>query len=1069
MPTVLPPDIRIRTLRFDVSLPGGDRRLLETRVLPLLRRAVIERLEEAMADLECDGIEIPRLELDLGAFDLETLERLPDGFARVVSDGLGPFRSRKTPVTDTPPDAPAGKPDVMGELEALFRSGRTPSPPVRQAWPGYLREIRALLLRLSGDRALPWHLARGLERRPLSDIPPLLHPELGPFVSDFVITTTNHHDRLRALAPISGNATHFEERLWAFSIAILLRRDLVGANRKTYLESVLSRLAAADGIPVSRLAFSLQAVFGESRSPEVREISRLLAEFLERDSAIKMEGAGPDPLESILRTVFLSGKTGSALPALERAWEGGKPRIRGFLLAHAGDGRLAGHAAAILSRAHLSDLVEWLDPELGPFVSRVLRKTMENRSRIREQAPISGNATRFERQLWTFSIAFLLRRDLSGENRATYLQGLVHRMAAAEGVTASRLARALHAVFSTALDPEMLDIARLLGPLGKKDAHETPFSGALAASPAKGLSPKAPCRQWDALGPEGEFASRFFETFSRVHPVFRKHALCVPEMGTAERQLRAVATGLLWDRRTTRFNRKRFVFHLISRLASSWNMETGALLEALSTAWDGQDQETRELLSELWLEHQKSRMEVASPMETRLEALLCGRQKGDPVALARTFRTRRNLRFFDWVRGFRQRPDLIRAMATAHSASTLQALLVLLLESVFSCDKDALSAGLRKRFAAGLPSPEMVVAFFQSKEVGTAPEAPCSQSASPSTWWVAALDADPEELRRRLLDPDTEIESSTLAQGASDLAIRRLLALVGGCPGSEWNDLVDGLMLAIGTAGPTSPLASWRDAVWGWLLCACTDGKDRSAETVFRELVGWMAAHGGGPALQDLLSGVSMHLDRGAGFLQKMVTAIHAPLSGPSGACVVDGVQETPTPLPEVAAERCVVDNAGVVIVSAYLPVLFDRLGYLERGRFRSSLHGDRAVHLVRHLSHAESARGLDPVCRLLCGTLSNGRYTETLFLTEDEIATGTDLLAGIIGNWPALKTTTVDGLREGFLARDGILELRADGAWHLDVASRGWDVLLDRLPWGLTPIRHPWMASLLHVHWRDG
>ncbi|HLO95924.1 MAG TPA: contractile injection system tape measure protein, partial [Burkholderiaceae bacterium] len=67
---------------------------------------------------------------------------------------------------------------------------------------------------------------------------------------------------------------------------------------------------------------------------------------------------------------------------------------------------------------------------------------------------------------------------------------------------------------------------------------------------------------------------------------------------------------------------------------------------------------------------------------------------------------------------------------------------------------------------------------------------------------------------------------------------------------------------------------------------------------------------------------------------------------------------------------------------------------------------------------------------------------------------------------------TSVAGLREAFLQRQGRLakdKPRADAppAWRLRVEKRGLDVLLDRLPWGFSTVRLPWMEGVLHVEWR--
>lgn len=75
-------------------------------------------------------------------------------------------------------------------------------------------------------------------------------------------------------------------------------------------------------------------------------------------------------------------------------------------------------------------------------------------------------------------------------------------------------------------------------------------------------------------------------------------------------------------------------------------------------------------------------------------------------------------------------------------------------------------------------------------------------------------------------------------------------------------------------------------------------------------------------------------------------------------------------------------------------------------------------------------------------------------------------MLQAVISHWNALGGTSVQGLRETFLQREGRLQ-RDEDAWRLRVAPRPFDMLLDRLPWGYATLKLPWMKEVLHVDWR--
>jgi hypothetical protein len=77
-------------------------------------------------------------------------------------------------------------------------------------------------------------------------------------------------------------------------------------------------------------------------------------------------------------------------------------------------------------------------------------------------------------------------------------------------------------------------------------------------------------------------------------------------------------------------------------------------------------------------------------------------------------------------------------------------------------------------------------------------------------------------------------------------------------------------------------------------------------------------------------------------------------------------------------------------------------------------------------------------------------------------------LLHALITNWEKLRNTSVDGLRQSFLLREGrLLRKESDGSWSLTVSTKAYDMLLDSLPWRFSTVRLPWMQTVLHVKWR--
>jgi hypothetical protein len=74
-------------------------------------------------------------------------------------------------------------------------------------------------------------------------------------------------------------------------------------------------------------------------------------------------------------------------------------------------------------------------------------------------------------------------------------------------------------------------------------------------------------------------------------------------------------------------------------------------------------------------------------------------------------------------------------------------------------------------------------------------------------------------------------------------------------------------------------------------------------------------------------------------------------------------------------------------------------------------------------------------------------------------------MLSEVIRHWSVLKNTSVAGLRETFLQREGRISPAANG-WKLQIERKTVDVLLGKLPWGIGIIKLPWMNELMYVDW---
>jgi hypothetical protein len=105
------------------------------------------------------------------------------------------------------------------------------------------------------------------------------------------------------------------------------------------------------------------------------------------------------------------------------------------------------------------------------------------------------------------------------------------------------------------------------------------------------------------------------------------------------------------------------------------------------------------------------------------------------------------------------------------------------------------------------------------------------------------------------------------------------------------------------------------------------------------------------------------------------------------------------------------------------------------------------------------------PLNKILCGMDVAEVLQPVSELTSSVKAECKLLLHEVIHHWSILKNTSIDGLRETFLQRNGKVS-RVDNGWLLNVEQKGVDVLLNGLPWGIGVIKLPWIADTVFVEW---
>ena len=162
------------------------------------------------------------------------------------------------------------------------------------------------------------------------------------------------------------------------------------------------------------------------------------------------------------------------------------------------------------------------------------------------------------------------------------------------------------------------------------------------------------------------------------------------------------------------------------------------------------------------------------------------------------------------------------------------------------------------------------------------------------------------------------------------------------------------------------------------------------------------------------------------------------------------------------------IDNAGLILLAPCVPPLFEKLGWIENGIFKNQDFQERAVHLLQYVvglpDHNEEH--FLPLNKILCGLEIQYPIQLDIEISKEEKNEADQFINAMIKHWSALKNTSKVGLQETYLKRNGKLLLKDDQSWNLVVENKTLDILINKLPWGFSIIKHKWMNSIIKTEW---
>ena len=164
---------------------------------------------------------------------------------------------------------------------------------------------------------------------------------------------------------------------------------------------------------------------------------------------------------------------------------------------------------------------------------------------------------------------------------------------------------------------------------------------------------------------------------------------------------------------------------------------------------------------------------------------------------------------------------------------------------------------------------------------------------------------------------------------------------------------------------------------------------------------------------------------------------------------------------------QIIVRNAGLVLFHPFFKTLFKRFNWIsENGKIKE----DERLKAVQTLHYC--ATGNEEFFeaelileKFLCGLPLQIPIPVRTLLTVKIKEEADNMLKAVVGNWPALKNTSPEGLRQMFVQRDGKL-VQIEKGTRLIVERKAQDILLDKLPWNISIVKLPWKDDLLFVEW---
>ena len=163
------------------------------------------------------------------------------------------------------------------------------------------------------------------------------------------------------------------------------------------------------------------------------------------------------------------------------------------------------------------------------------------------------------------------------------------------------------------------------------------------------------------------------------------------------------------------------------------------------------------------------------------------------------------------------------------------------------------------------------------------------------------------------------------------------------------------------------------------------------------------------------------------------------------------------------------VNHAGLVLILSFLPFFFENIGIAANKSFHSTAEQHQAVYLLHYIASGDLELPEEHELffeKLICGIEVDEVLIPFTGFNQNHLDEVGEMLASVIENWKALKSSSAQTLQSAFLQRPGYLILRDDGAWSLHIERQTIDILLDKIPWTISIAKLPFSGMMIYTEW---